>query len=283
MIVARLRPPGPVGFFRADERSVGTHPAPTEMKSIGEPTPEGHEEIGRMSVASGDTTVVTEPEAASRELEGEDPSEVLRWALNAFESGDLVLSTSFGGVGGIALIHMLHQEGARVPVFFVDTLYHFPETLELAERVRERYDLDLQVLRPARDRKAFEAEHGPRLWERDLDRFHRLTKVEPMEEALAGVRGWITGRRRDQSETRRGLPVVEERPERVKINPLAAWSGKDVWAFVQVHGLPYNPLHDHGYPSVGDRPLTTPAGPGEEERAGRWRGLERLECGLHDL
>lgn len=227
---------------------------------------------------------------------GDSPREILRWACGEFPAGGLVVSTAFG-VGGIVLIHMLHEEGLRLPVVFIDTLHHFPETLGLAERVRERYDLDLRVERPAADAKGFERVHGPRLWERDVERFHQVTKVEPMNRALAGVNGWITARRRDQAPSRAQLPVVEQwgnghlagrdtSPEhalRLKINPLAGWSRDRVWAFVRAHDLPYNPLHDRGYASIGDRPLTTPVAPGEDERAGRWRGSERTECGLHQL
>ena len=180
------------------------------------------------------------------------------------------------------LIHLLAEEGIRLPVLFVDTLYHFPETIEHADRVADRYGLDLRTYRPAESRKAFEALHGSRLWEKDEELFHRLTKVDPMHEALQGIEGWVTGRRRDQSATRAALPHVEL-ANWVKINPLASWSLEDVWGFVRAHNVPYHPLHDLGYTSIGDAPLTTPIKPGEHERAGRWRGSVRLECGLHGI
>jgi phosphoadenosine phosphosulfate reductase len=213
-------------------------------------------------------------------------AELLRWAAAEFPDGGLVVSTAFGP-GGIILLHLLHEEGLRLPVIFIDTLHHFPETLALAERVRERYDLDLRVERPAPDRTAFERTHGPTLWERDVERFHRVTKVEPMDRALAGVEGWITARRRDQSPGRSRLPVLEPwgggPAHRLKINPLAGWSHDRVWASIRTRGLPHNPLHDRGFTSIGDEPLTTPVAPGEAERAGRWRGSARTECGLHRL
>ncbi len=146
----------------------------------------------------------------------------------------------------------------------------------------ERYGLELRTYRAAPSRKEFEAVHGPKLWERDEERFHELTKVEPMRNALEGVDAWITGRRRDQSPTRASLLPIELET-RVKINPLAFWSLEDVWDFIRVHQVPYNPLHDLGYASIGDAPLTTPVRPGEHERAGRWRGSARLECGLHGI
>jgi phosphoadenosine phosphosulfate reductase len=214
-------------------------------------------------------------------FERTDPAAILRWAREIIPDGRLVLSSTFG-VGGMAIIHLLAEEGIKLPVVFIDTLYHFPETIEHAERVAERYGLELRMYRPAASRREFEAAHGPRLWERDEELFHRLTKVEPMKEVLEGIDGWITGRRRDQSPSRTALPHVELNG-RIKINPLASWNLDLVWEFIRVHKIPYNPLHDLGYASIGDAPLTTPIKPGEHERAGRWRGSARLECGLHGI
>ena len=210
-----------------------------------------------------------------------DVRSIIEWAAKALEPGRLIVSTAFGPSGMVSL-HVLSEVAPDVPVVFIDTLYHFKETLEHAELARRHYGLDLRVYRPAETREDFEREHGERLWERDLERFHYLTKVEPMERALEGVQGWITGRRRDQSEARSQMPIVEV-GERVKINPVAAWGRGDVWRFILDHDVPYNPLHDQGYASIGDEPLTTPIHMGEDERAGRWRGQARTECGLHDL
>jgi phosphoadenosine phosphosulfate reductase len=179
-------------------------------------------------------------------------------------------------------LHLLAEFAPQVPVAFIDTLYHFPETLVHAERVKAHYGLDVRVYRPAPSRAAFEAQYGERLWERDLELFHRLTRVEPMKEALHGVDGWITGRRRDQSDSRSTLAHVEI-GDRIKINPLASWKSEDVWEFIRANDVLYNPLHDLGYQSLGDAPLTTPVSEEEHERAGRWRGIERLECGIHGL
>lgn len=215
------------------------------------------------------------------DIGGTDARGIIEWAAKSVESGRLIVSTSFGPSGMVNL-HILSEVAPDVPVVFLDTLYHFQETLEHAELVRKHYDLDLRVFRPAETREDFEREHGERLWERDLDRFHYLTKVEPMERALEGVQGWITGRRRDQSTLRADMPLVEV-GEHVKINPVAAWGRGDVWRFILENDVPYNPLHDMGYASIGDEPLTTPIHLGEDERAGRWRGQARTECGLHDL
>jgi phosphoadenosine phosphosulfate reductase len=210
-----------------------------------------------------------------------DARGIIEWAVGTVESGHLIVSTAFGPSGMVNL-HILSDVAPEVPVVFIDTLYHFKETLELAELARRHYGLDLRTFRAAETREDFEREHGERLWERDVDRFHYLTKIEPMQRALEGVEGWITGRRRDQSSTRAQLPIVEI-GEHVKVNPVAAWGRGDVWRFILDNDVPYNPLHDLGYASIGDEPLTTPIHLGEDERAGRWRGQSRMECGLHDL
>jgi phosphoadenosine phosphosulfate reductase len=214
-------------------------------------------------------------------FEGSHPSDVLRWAVDTVTPGRLIVASSFGATGMVNL-HLLAEIAPQVPVAFVDTLYHFPETLEHAERVKAHYDLDVRVYRPAASRAEFEEKYGERLWERDLDLFHRLTRIEPMKQALIGVEGWITGRRRDQSDSRSALAHVEI-GDRIKVNPVASWSADEVWLFLRANGVLYNPLHDMGYLSLGDQPLTTPVSEEEHERAGRWRGSERLECGIHGL
>jgi phosphoadenosine phosphosulfate reductase len=220
-------------------------------------------------------TAPTPPAAVAWERLG--PAEVVRRAAAAYRPFALV---SAFGPASLVLIDLLPEVAPRLPVVFVDTLHHFPETLELVEEVRRRYRLDLRVARPAATREAFEAIHGPRLWERDLDRYQTAAKVEPFRRATAGLAGWVTGRRREQAATRASLPVWEGGPP-VRVNPLAAWSAERVWERIHARRIPYNPLHDRGYASVGDLPLTTPVSPGEHERAGRWRGTGRLECGIH--
>jgi phosphoadenosine phosphosulfate reductase len=219
--------------------------------------------------------------ALDAEVDENDPRGILEWAARTVDPGRLIVSTSFNPAGMVNL-HILADVAPHVPVVFIDTLYHFKETLEHADFVRRHYGLNLRTYRAAETREDFERKYGERLWERDLERFHHLTKVEPMQRALEGVQGWITGRRRDQSDTRAQLQVVEV-GEHIKINPVAAWGRGDVWRFILDNDVPYNPLHDQGYASIGDEPLTTPIHLGEDERAGRWRGQARVECGLHDL
>lgn len=127
------------------------------------------------------------------------------------------------------------------------------------------------------------AAYGPALWSREPDRCCALRKVEPLRRFLQGYRAWITGLRRQQSPTRAGTRPVEwdQRFGLVKVNPLFRWSRDEVWRYIRDHDVPYNPLHDRGYPSIGCWPCTTPVAPGEDERAGRWRGFHKTECGLH--
>ncbi|NEQ34224.1 MAG: phosphoadenosine phosphosulfate reductase [Leptolyngbya sp. SIO4C5] len=216
-------------------------------------------------------------------FEHSEPMEILAWCVENMSDG-LAQTTSFSI---LSVTHMLYRElNTPVPVIFLDTLHHFPETLETAERAKEFYDLDLRVYQAKHvsSREEFAARYGEALWESDVDRFHYLTKVEPLQRALSevGVTAWVTGRRRDQSRTRQHMPIFEpDNQGRVKVNPLANWTRKELWSYTYNNNVIYNPLHDRGYTSIGDEPLTTPILPGEDERAGRWRGSVKTECGIH--
>ncbi len=216
----------------------------------------------------------------NRRFESATPQEILAWSVATVPN--LVQLTSFSMV---AVTHMLyHDLQAKIPVVFLDTLHLFPETLATGQKAKEFYDLDLHTYQAAPTREDFIARYGDQLWEKDVALFHELTKVQPMEKALEAlsVQGWITGRRRDQSATRQTMPILERDPKgRLKINPLANWTHKDLWRYTFAHGVLYNPLHDQGYTSIGDQPLTTKVNAGEEERAGRWRGSIKTECGIH--
>jgi phosphoadenosine phosphosulfate reductase len=227
------------------------------------------------------TAGIKDVKRINERLETAHPADAIRWAVENVTPGRLIVASSFGPAGMVNL-HLLSEIAPDVPIAFVDTLYHFTETLEHAERVEAHYGFDVHVYRPAASLQAFEERYGERLWERNLELFHRLTRVEPMKRALRGVEGWITGRRRDQSDSRAHLAHVEI-GDRIKINPVASWSAEEVWSFIRANDVPYNPLHDLGYQSLGDQPLTTPVSEEEHERAGRWRGSERLECGIHGL
>ncbi len=222
---------------------------------------------------------LTTAEILSRRWEGLPPEIILAEASETFAPGRLAISSAFGPAS-LVLMHLAAESGLRLPVLFVDTLHHFPETLEHVQRVRDRYDLDLRVFSPAVTRAEFEAQYGERLWERDIDLYQRVSKVEPFRRATADFDAWFTGRQREQSATRADLPLVDG-TDKFRINPLADWTRGQVWHYILDRGIPYNPLHDRGYTSIGDEPLTTPAGADEDERAGRWRGNDITECGIH--
>ena len=177
------------------------------------------------------------------------------------------------------LLHMLFAAEPGARVFAIDTHYLFPETYELWREVERRYDTTIEVFEgPSAAELA--ATHGEDLWERKPDLYLAVAKVEPLVRALGGLECWITGVRRDQSPTRASAPKLgwDAAHELWKANPLADWSDEDCWAYIRERGLPYNPLHDQGYESIGDTHSTIP-GAGRE---GRWADSDRTECGLHD-
>ncbi|KAI9099454.1 phosphoadenosine phosphosulfate reductase [Phlyctochytrium arcticum] len=178
-----------------------------------------------------------------------------------------------------------------VPLIFLDTLYHFPETLALAQRAAIHYNAPLFTFQPAEtsSRSDFETRHGKNLWETNPDVYDYLVKVEPAQRAYAslGVRAYFTGRRRTQNGERSAIPILELEPAAhggaplLKINALASWNYDQVWSYIQTHNVPYNALIDQGYKSIGDVHSTQPTRAGEGEREGRWRGTGKTECGLH--
>lgn len=228
------------------------------------------------------TSMESDLAQANRELESRHPREILAWAFRNLP--DVVVTTAWQP-GGIVILDLLHDLGLRPPVIFVDTLFQFPETLELAAKLRERWDLDLRVYKPEglETESDFIARHGEALWDRDLDLYQEATKVEPMRRAMreTGAKAWISGRRRDQGGERSELAILERAGERIKVNPLATWTRKEIWGHILSNGIPYNPLHDQGYPSIGDRPLTEQADADQGERSGRWKGRGKTECGIH--
>lgn len=215
------------------------------------------------------------------------PKSILMWCLENISEG-LIQSTAFG-LSGMVIMDMLYRDlnpEPAIPVLFLDTLHHFSETLDLVQRADDLYRLDLQKYRPeqVQSREEFAQHYGQELWNHDVHRFHALTKVEPLNRALKdlNVQAWITGRRRDQSNSRQLLPIFEwDANQRLKVNPLANWTSKDVWKYIMENKVPYNVLHDRNYGSIGDEPLTTALQAGESERAGRWRGMNKTECGIH--
>jgi phosphoadenosine phosphosulfate reductase len=180
------------------------------------------------------------------------------------------------------LVDMLHRLGASIRIVELDTGLLFPETYQTRERLVERYGLELERIDPSETVEEQAHSEGPELWRRDPDRCCALRKVEPLERALVGMDAWITGIRRAQSITRAGARVLELDPRGVvKVQPLAGWTDEDVKGYLFAHDVPYNPLHDRGFPSIGCTPCTRAIRPGEDSRAGRWADAEKTECGLH--
>jgi len=214
------------------------------------------------------------------ELETLSAEDLLAWA--AAEFGDRLCVTCSWQKQSSVLVHMLSTLGLQPTIVELDTHLFFRESYETRERLVEKYGLTL--VRPhiptiAEQHRA----EGPNLWEKSPDRCCHIRKVEPLLGALAPFDAWVSGIRRDQSPSRATIGKVlwSERYELFKLHPLADWDEKRVWTYIVEHEIPYNPLHDVGYRSIGCIPCTRPTSPGEEERAGRWAGSDKLECGLH--
>ena len=216
----------------------------------------------------------------AEEFESRTAQELLAWAVDRFE-GRIMLTCSWQQQSSV-LIDMLHQLGASIRIVELDTGLLFAETYETRQALVDRYDLDLERIDPRETVQEQAESEGPELWRRDPDRCCALRKVEPLERALVGMDAWITGIRRAQSPTRAAARVLELDPRGVvKVQPLAGWDDEDVKGYLFAHDVPYNPLHDRGFPSIGCTPCTRAIRPGEDSRAGRWADAEKTECGLH--
>ncbi len=211
------------------------------------------------------------------------PREILRWAVETFPSR-LTMATAFGPEGCV-ILHWLSEIDPSVRVFNLDTGYQFPETLELRNRIADRYGIEVELIQPDSTVAEYEARHGGPVYAHDTDRCCADRKLGPLRQAVLGYDAWISAIRAEQSAHRAKASVVEwdSKFNLVKINPLIRWTKRDVWAFVVANKVPYNPLHDQGYPSIGCWPCTRPVGPGGDERDGRWAGQAKTECGLHSL
>jgi len=227
---------------------------------------------------------LAELESASRRLEGSKPWEILAWAIERYHP-KLTMATAFGPEG-CAIIHMIAQIEPRVRIFNLDTGYQFAETLLLRDRIATELGIEVEMVRPALDVAAYEAANGGPVHAHDPDRCCRDRKLTPMRQAIVGYDAWISSIRADQSSHRAKASVVayDAKFGLVKVNPLLRWTHRDVWAYVMSNQVPYNPLHDQGYPSIGCWPCTRAVQAGEnDERAGRWAGQAKTECGLHSL
>ncbi len=208
--------------------------------------------------------------------------EVLAVAADRFPAR-VTMATGFG-VEGLVLIDLLDRLSLSIPIFTLDTGLFFPETYRLWEDVEKRYRIRIKAVRPELDLDAQAARFGASLWTADPDACCKMRKVDPLCWELQGFDAWITAIRRDQTGSRSKASWIEsdERFGLVKLNPILDWSSEDVWRYSRERDVPVSPLHERGYASIGCVPCTTPVGAGEDLRAGRWRGREKKECGIHD-
>ncbi|ARP72986.1 phosphoadenosine phosphosulfate reductase [Streptomyces pluripotens] len=218
-------------------------------------------------------------EHAGRDLEDATALDILQWAVDTFGRTFCVTSSMEDAV----VAHLASRVLKGVDVVFLDTGYHFPETLGTRDAVETVMDVSVITLTPRQTVAEQDTEYGPRLHDRDPDLCCRLRKVQPLEEGLKGYRAWATGLRRDESPTRANTPVVgwDEKRQKVKVSPIARWTQDDVDAYIAEHGVLTNPLLMDGYASVGCAPCTRRVLEGEDARAGRWAGRAKTECGLH--
>ena len=218
-------------------------------------------------------------EQASRDLETASAQDVLRWAVETF--GDRFVIASSMGDGLLASLAASVASG--IDVLFLDTGYHFAETIGTRDAVAQVYDVNVRTMLPLLTVAEQDVAHGERLYERDPNACCALRKVEPLARGLEPYTAWASGIRRDEAATRRDIGVVEWDAKRVmvKVNPIARWTQADVDAYVEAHGVLVNPLSYDGYPSIGCAPCTRRVAPGEDPRAGRWAGSAKTECGLH--
>jgi phosphoadenosine phosphosulfate reductase len=220
--------------------------------------------------------------SVSERLEAEGPETTLAWTWQRF-GPDISLACSMGGPSGMALVDMVARLGLPIEVFYLDTGLLFPEAYEVAEQIQQRYGIRVVGYKPELSVDEQAERYGDALWARDPDRCCEMRKIEPTKQALAGKRAWITGIRRDQTSNRNSAQVVQwdDRFGLVKVNPLVGWTEDQVWDYVREHEVPYNPLLDQDYISLGCQPCTKPVQIGEDRRAGRWVGFVKTECGLH--
>jgi phosphoadenosine phosphosulfate reductase len=221
--------------------------------------------------------------AANRELAGATPQDILRWAVKQFHPR-LLMATAFGAEG-CCVIHMLAEIEPRATFINLETGYQFPETLELRERIKTRYGIEVEYIYPELTVAEYEKEHGGPLHGLRPDQCCHDRKVLPLRRALERLAplAWISAIRKDQTADRNQADVIQwdSKFSLVKVNPLLHWTKKEVWGFITRHDVPYNPLHDRDYPSIGCWPCTRPVAAGEDDRAGRWAGKVKKECGLH--
>lgn len=227
--------------------------------------------------------IVTE---INRRFEDEHPREVIRWALEDSGLDRIAIASSFQAEDTVVM-DLAVKVRPSLPILFLETGFHFAETLAFKERLTELLGLNVIDLVGEYTVESQSEAFGSRMYEWDPDRCAKLNKVVPLNRALGRLDGWLTGLRRDSAPTRANAPIVEQyelEPGKtlVKFNPIATWTRRDVWGYLGEHELPHHPLYDLGYASISCAPCTRMVFPGEDERAGRWAGTGKVECGIHE-
>jgi len=226
----------------------------------------------------------TEIPALNEKLNAGSTEEILSWAWQTF-GRRAAIGTSFQGAG-LVMMHIAKQRNLKFPVFTMDTGLLFPETIALHKRLEDFFGYEIERLVPDLTVEQQAEANGPELWKHDPDLCCTMRKVLPLRSKLSELDCWITGLRREQSDTRSSIGIIElyafdEGRDIVKLNPMANWSRDAVWNYLRDFKIPYNPLHDQGYRSIGCGPCTVKDAGGENERAGRWIGFNKVECGIH--
>ncbi|HCK41580.1 MAG: phosphoadenylyl-sulfate reductase [Planctomycetaceae bacterium] len=220
----------------------------------------------------------------SARLESATPEEIITWAHQRFGS-ELTMATAFGPEGCV-ILSMLAKIAPETYVFNLDTGYQFQQTLDLRDNIAQKYGIEVDMLQPELTVPEYEAKHNGPLYKTNPTQCCFDRKIKLLQQGIQGKHAWMSGIRRDQSNDRAQAAIVgwDKKFEMVKISPLANWTKKDVWGRILSEGVPYNPLHNQGYPSIGCWPCTRALAEGEtDERAGRWSGTDKTECGLHTI
>ncbi|MHC0038564.1 phosphoadenylyl-sulfate reductase [Pseudoneobacillus sp. C159] len=212
-----------------------------------------------------------------------DYLDILKWAYREYADDEIVYACSFGAEG-IVLIDLIHKVKKNARIVFLDTGLHFPETYELIEKVKERYpNLHIELVKPKSSIEEQAKWYGEELWKHNPNLCCHMRKVVPLKETLNAVTAWISGLRREQSPSRSQVQYInrDAKFQKIKICPLIHWTWEDIMTYIHLNQLPYNPLHDQLYPSIGCAPCTLPVSSEDDQRAGRWAGHTKSECGLH--
>ncbi|MDM8521062.1 phosphoadenylyl-sulfate reductase [Anaerolineales bacterium HSG6] len=218
--------------------------------------------------------------ALNEKLEHASTPQILAWAWDTF--GPKIASSSSFQTQSVPLIHLISQTCPDMPIVFLDTGFHFPETLTFRNQLESAYNLNIMNIYPSVDQSQLFYQYGEGLYRSDPDLCCHINKVEPMQRAVEGFEAWISGVRRDQTEHRAGLRVLEEQSNGLlRIHPMLRWTKREVWAYIDEHTLPSHPLFEQGYMSIGCAPCTRPVFSEQDEREGRWGGAIKTECGLH--